>query len=94
MTASPEQIEGQVREVALAVQVGKIEEKLDGTDRKLDAIHASLKRDLVAVETQTTATNGRVSQLERKQAELKGIGIAFLALSPFVLFVLQRLTAA
>ncbi len=77
--------------MGLAIQMGRIEEKLDGGDRKLDAIHASLKEDIGKVEAQTRAHNGRMTSLEKRYAELKGVGLAFLALSPFVLFALQRL---
>lgn len=76
--------------VTVAVQVGKIEEKLDGTDRKLDAIHKSLKDDVAAVEAQTRKTNGRVTAMEKRLAELRGIGIALVALLPAALFFLQH----
>ena len=79
--------------LALAVQVGKIEQKLDNSDSKLDAVHASLKEDIGKVEQQTRAHNGRMTGLEKRQSELKGIGVALLALSPFVLFALQKLTS-
>lgn len=76
---------------SIAVAIGRLEANQARDGEKLDAIHESLKEDIAQVKEQTTATNGRVTALERRQAELRGIGIAVLALSPFVLWALQRL---
>lgn len=69
---------------ALAIQLGKVEAKLEERDRKLDAIHASIKEDLGRIEEQTTATNGRVRRHEERLAELRGAYIAFGCASPFL----------
>lgn len=68
----------------IAVQVANV-------DRKLDAIHESLKEDVAEVKTQTERTNGRVTSLERGQAVIKGIGLACVAMTPFAVFALQKL---
>lgn len=80
-------------EVAIAVQVGRVDAKLDGFDRKLDAIHRSLKEDIGNVEVQTSATNGRVTTLEKRYVELRafGLGIGVVLASPLLIFVLQKL---
>lgn len=43
-----------------------LEEQFKNLDAKMDAIHRSLKADIEAVIRQTTATNGRVTEAERK----------------------------
>jgi hypothetical protein len=83
---------GDLDTTTIAVQTGKLEAKLDSNSEKLDAIHRSLKEDIGKVEEQTRLTNGRVTTLEKRQAELRGIGIALVALSPFALFFFQWLT--
>jgi len=77
---------------------------LEAMDRKMDGHHdsvkgriselkAEVKEELTEIKTQTQRTNGRVTMLEKRHAELRGIGIALLALSPVALSFLQRLIA-
>lgn len=68
----------------LAVQLANV-------DRKLDAVHSSLKEDIGELKHEARRTNGRVTGLERRYSELRGIGLALLAITPFALLVLQKL---
>lgn len=68
----------------------RTEDALQDVDKKLDAIHLSLKEDLAEVKGKQDQTNGRVTEGERRMAKLEGIGIAFVAGSPFVLFALTK----
>lgn len=68
-------------------------------DRKLDAVHLSLKEDVEEVREnvrevreQTRLTNGRVSGLEKGAAMIKGAIFVLSAGTPFLLFVLQKMT--
>lgn len=73
---------------------GAVERMGDGiidVDKKLDAIHLSLKEDLIEIKTKQDLTNGRVTSLERRYSELKGIGIAFGAGVPFMIFALAKI---
>lgn len=81
-------------QTVIAVQVGKIEQKLDDQATALSAIHLSLKEDIQRVEEQTTKTNGRVSTLEKGQAMVKGAVAVLTLATPFLLFVLQKIAAA
>lgn len=76
----------------IAVQVSNL-------DRKLDAVHLSLKEDVDEVREnvrevrdQTRITNGRVGGLERAAAMIKGALFVISAATPFLLFMLQKLT--
>lgn len=68
----------------------KAEGTMSDLDRKLDAIHlsikgqiselkADMKEDLNEIKAETSQTNGRVTELERKSARTDG-GIAVMAL--------------
>ena len=66
-------------------------------DRKLDAIHLSLKEDVDEVREnvrevrdQTRMTNGRVTGLEKGAAMIKGALFVLSAATPFLLFALQK----
>ena len=80
-------------QIGVAVQVGEIAAKIDERDRKLDAIHASLKEDLSKIEKQTTVTNGRVTTHERKFARIEGAiaVVVFLLSIPLIYLVLDGL---
>jgi hypothetical protein len=76
----------------IAVQVANL-------DRKLDAVHLSLKEDVDEVRErvrevreQTRETNGRVSALERAAAMMKGGLVVLSASVPFLVFLLQRVS--
>lgn len=43
-----------------------LESQVTNLDRKLDAIHRSLKEDVTEIKTQTRLTNGRVTEAERQ----------------------------
>lgn len=81
-------------QAVIAVQVGKIEQKLDDQGSKMDAIYQSLKDDIADVKVQTTKTNGRVGSLEKGQAMVKGALAVLTLATPFLLFVLQKLADA
>jgi hypothetical protein len=78
-----------------AIAIGRIEAKIEERDKKLDAIHQSLKDDIAGleertngrldrIEKQTTATNGRVKDGELKDARLEGMFKVFALASPFM----------
>lgn len=69
----------------------RLEDALQDIDKKLDAIHGSVKEDLGEIKLKQDQTNGRVTGLERRYAELRGIGLAFIAVIPFLVFALQKL---
>lgn len=80
---------------SLAVAVGRLEQKVDDRDNKLDAIHRDLKDDIAGVEHRVTKrldtvdgkvteTNGRVKKGEIRLAQLKGAGLVFAGASPFL----------
>jgi chromosome segregation ATPase len=69
----------------------RMEDGLQDINQKLDAIHGSVKEDLGEIKLKQDQTNGRVTVLERRYAELRGIGLAFIATAPFAIFALQKL---
>jgi len=69
----------------------RVEDSIDDLDTKLDAIHLSLKEDLGEIKGKQDQTNGRVTALERRYSELRGVGVAVVAVTPFLLFALTKL---
>lgn len=71
--------------------LSRVEGKMQDINEKLDAIHTSLKEDLSEIKGKQDQTNGRVTGQERRVAKIEGLGIAFAAGTPFVLFALTKL---
>lgn len=82
MYVSPDEI------TSLAVAVGRLEQKVDDRDNKLDAIHRSLDRRLDTIDEKVTQTNGRVKAAELNDAKLKGMFLVFAGASPFLVALL------
>jgi hypothetical protein len=86
--------------MTLAVQVGRIEQKLEDRDNKLDAIHRSLKDDIAVVDKKVdkvdvkiSTTNGRVKAGELKDAEIEGMFRVFAWCSPFIVAAFAAILA-
>ena|SRR5690349_7043186 len=83
----------------LKVLVGGVDQKLDATHTsvkgRIAELRAEMKEDLTEIKTQTTKTNGRVTESERQISKLQG-GLAVIALGVPVVtgvafFALERL---
>lgn len=77
----------------LAVQLGRLEQKIDDQDRKLDAIHLSLKDDIGQLNEKADTTNGRVRKGELERAQLRGAFRVFAWCSPFLVVVAGAVAA-
>ena len=59
-----------------------LDTRLDGLQRELNDTHSELHERLVAIQDQTTQTNGRVTALELRQERQKGFMAALAILTP------------
>lgn len=76
---------------AIEARLAGLKEQMIATDKKLDAVHLSLEKDLSEVKALQAVDAGRISRNELRMAQLQGAGAVLTLALPFVAVGLQSL---
>lgn len=76
---------------AIEARLAGLKEQMSASDKKLDAIHISLEKDISEVKSAQLADTNRISKTELRMAQLQGAGVVLTLALPFAAVGLQAL---